>query len=464
VQPKLASHSSVGQSWQMKISLPAVFEGDFRRLRPGRGCSRDALEVLLARMAIDVPMQDLRPVHQIRQHHRRDLAIVTQTLPPVPESGRTPAAEIALTRKEKEEVLRQMYSLPHWIAVVRLFAHKAMHMDEARKHIKPLADEFGKEPMANACEILVEIFTEGKEPFARLKSHIRRMAHQIIGPAPTLAAPAITPAPDAEAEPEPPRPSEKKRRTRTAASAPSPAAVKTDPAPSGRSTIMEQYQAAKEKHPDMLLLFRMGDFYELFGEDAETAHRLLGLTLTTRDRTLAMAGFPYHQLETYLHKLLKEGQRVAVCEPVEESLARGPIQREVTRVVTPGTGSDVPHSEGREVKQPRHFVLKKFEEWMNQEGHAFVAIDDVKKTTPDVAKHVAGLDFIVLRGEEKLLVTVRPNLPAKNANAAKEVQKVFGAPYRSVRIWPSEAGGEWKWDEHPIAAAAEDGEFVEEPA
>jgi hypothetical protein len=90
---------------------------------------------------------------------------------------------------------------------------------------------------------------------------------------------------------------------------------------------------------------------------------------------------------------------------------------------------------------------------MNREGLAFVAIDDVKKTTPDVAKHVAGLDFIVLRGEEKLLVTVRPNLPAKNANAAKEVQKLFGAPYRSVRIWPSETGGDWRWDEHPIAAA-----------
>ena len=88
----------------------------------------------------------------------------------------------------------------------------------------------------------------------------------------------------------------------------------------GRDAIMEQYRVAKEKHPGMLLLFRMGDFYELFGEDAETAHKLLGLTLTTRDRTLTMAGFPHHQLEAYLHKLLQQGQRVAICEPVEESL------------------------------------------------------------------------------------------------------------------------------------------------
>jgi len=210
---------------------------------------------------------------------------------------------------EKELLMQKMYSLPHWIAVVRLLGHKAMHMNEAREKIKPIAEEYGKErkePVANACEVLVEIFTEGKEPFARLKSHIRRTAFQILGPEPTLAPSTVTPAPEPPTETEPSRPPEnKKRRTRTAASAPAPAAaVKTDQAPSVRSAIMEQYRAAKEKHPDMLLLFRMGDFYELFGEDAETAHKLLGLTLTTRDRTLTMAGFPHHQLEVYLHKLL----------------------------------------------------------------------------------------------------------------------------------------------------------------
>jgi DNA mismatch repair protein MutS len=83
-------------------------------------------------------------------------------------------------------------------------------------------------------------------------------------------------------------------------------------------TMMQQYHAAKERHPNMLLLFRVGDFYELFGEDAETASKILGLTLTSRDRTLSMAGFPHHQLETYLHRLLKAGQRVAICEQVAE--------------------------------------------------------------------------------------------------------------------------------------------------
>src|SRR6201984_245466 len=104
------------------------------------------------------------------------------------------------------------------------------------------------------------------------------------------------------------------------------------------SPMMQQYRDAKEKYPGMLLLFRMGDFYELFGEDAQTAARLLGLALTSRDKSIAMAGFPPHALETHLRKLLQSGQRVAVCDQVEDSaIARGLVRREVTRVVTPGT-------------------------------------------------------------------------------------------------------------------------------
>ena len=89
-------------------------------------------------------------------------------------------------------------------------------------------------------------------------------------------------------------------------------------------TLIEHYHAAKARHPNMLLLFRVGDFYELFGEDAETAAKILGLTLTSRDRTLSMAGFPHHQLETHLHRLLKAGQRVAICEQVESPTGKVP--------------------------------------------------------------------------------------------------------------------------------------------
>ncbi len=110
------------------------------------------------------------------------------------------------------------------------------------------------------------------------------------------------------------------------------------------SPMMKQYQAAKDSCGDALLLFRMGDFYELFYHDAEVAARTLGLTLTSRDKKtnpVPMAGFPHHQLDGYLSKLIAAGYRVAVCEQVEDPKAtKGLVKREVTRVVTPGTVID----------------------------------------------------------------------------------------------------------------------------
>src|ERR1700694_3017625 len=102
--------------------------------------------------------------------------------------------------------------------------------------------------------------------------------------------------------------------------------------------MMHQYREAKERHPGMLLLFRMGDFYELFDDDAHSASKILGLTLTSRDMTIPMYGFPHHLLVPYQHKLLRAGHRVAVCDQVEDpAQAKGLVRREVTRVVTPGT-------------------------------------------------------------------------------------------------------------------------------
>ncbi|MFN9973762.1 MAG: DNA mismatch repair protein MutS, partial [Phycisphaerae bacterium] len=91
--------------------------------------------------------------------------------------------------------------------------------------------------------------------------------------------------------------------------------------------------------------FRMGDFYELFHDDAENASRVLGLTLTSRDKSadnpIPMAGFPYHQLDAYLQKLIQAGFRAAICDQVEDpKKAKGLVRREVTRVVTPGTLTD----------------------------------------------------------------------------------------------------------------------------
>lgn len=108
--------------------------------------------------------------------------------------------------------------------------------------------------------------------------------------------------------------------------------------------MMRQYQEAKRACPEALLLFRMGDFYELFYEDAKVAARVLNLVLTSREKgenAIPMAGFPHHQLEHYLAKLIAAGMRVAVCEQVEDpKLAKGLVRREITRVVTAGTITD----------------------------------------------------------------------------------------------------------------------------
>ena len=106
---------------------------------------------------------------------------------------------------------------------------------------------------------------------------------------------------------------------------------------------MRQYRAAKEQYPDALLFFRMGDFYELFFEDAVLAARELELTLTARDKLkqVPMCGVPYHAVEVYLQRLLRRGYRVAICEQMEDpKLAKGVVKREVTRVMTPGTAID----------------------------------------------------------------------------------------------------------------------------
>lgn len=102
--------------------------------------------------------------------------------------------------------------------------------------------------------------------------------------------------------------------------------------------MMQQYRDAKEKHPGTVLLFRMGDFFELFGEDAILISKQLNLTLTSRDKQIPMAGFPHHALEPHLQKLITLGHRVAICDQVEEpSAAKGLVKREVIRVLTPGT-------------------------------------------------------------------------------------------------------------------------------
>lgn len=101
---------------------------------------------------------------------------------------------------------------------------------------------------------------------------------------------------------------------------------------------MRQHRAFKEQHPDCVLFFRMGDFYELFYDDAKLAAKVLSLTLTQRANGIPMAGIPYHSLSTYLRRMIHAGHRVAICDQVEDpAQAKGVVKRDVTRLVTPGT-------------------------------------------------------------------------------------------------------------------------------
>ncbi len=114
---------------------------------------------------------------------------------------------------------------------------------------------------------------------------------------------------------------------------------------SADTPLMQQHRAIKQKYPDAILLFRVGDFYETFGEDAIVASKVLGITLTKRNNGAAssseLAGFPHHSLDTYLHKLVKAGHRVAICDQLEDPKSvKGIVKRGVTDMLTPGIATN----------------------------------------------------------------------------------------------------------------------------
>ena len=123
------------------------------------------------------------------------------------------------------------------------------------------------------------------------------------------------------------------------------AAFAADQALAKHTPMMQQYLGIKAAYPDTLVFYRMGDFYELFFDDAEKASRMLGITLTQRGASngnpIKMAGIPFHSLDPYLSKLIKLGESVALCEQIgDPALSKGPVERKVVRVITPGTLTD----------------------------------------------------------------------------------------------------------------------------
>lgn len=137
--------------------------------------------------------------------------------------------------------------------------------------------------------------------------------------------------------------------------------------------VMRQYRSVKAKYPDALILFRMGDFYETFQDDAKTASRILNITLTKRANGKAayvpLAGFPYHALETYLYKLLKAGLKVAICDQVEDpKQAKGVVKREVVEIITPGTAVSARFLD----EEKNNYLVSVF---FNEKGAGIGAID-----------------------------------------------------------------------------------------
>ncbi|MGD9127606.1 MAG: DNA mismatch repair protein MutS [Planctomycetia bacterium] len=215
---------------------------------------------------------------------------------------------------------------------------------------------------------------------------------------------------------------------------------------SATTPMMRQYEEAKRAHPEAILLFRMGDFYELFGDDAKVAAKTLGLALTSRDKgenPLPMAGFPHHQIETYMGKLITAGMRVAVCEQVEDpKQAKGLVRREVTQVVSPGTVTDEAMLDPREcnflaaISPPIHgdehgpvglawlelstgrFVAAGF-----SEGELFDQLARVAPAECLLADEAAPLPGVF---DEQMMVTRRPIWAYSHDSAREALSKQFG--------------------------------------
>lgn len=192
------------------------------------------------------------------------------------------------------------------------------------------------------------------------------------------------------------------------------------------SPAMERYVEVKGQNPGTILLFRMGDFYELFFEDAEIAAKVLGITLTSRDKGSAnpipMAGFPYHALESYLHKLIRAGYRAAICEQMEDpKLAKGLVRREVTQIVTPGTVTDENLLDPRESNYLASIFVGKSKvglAWLEvSTGRFFVSDLDIEQI-PDELARIRPSELLVseapARGEQLMpLLNVRGMLITK---------------------------------------------------
>ena len=193
---------------------------------------------------------------------------------------------------------------------------------------------------------------------------------------------------------------------------------------SADTPMMQQHRAIKQKYPDAILLFRVGDFYETFGEDAIIASKVLGITLTKRNNGAAsssdLAGFPHHALDTYLHKLVKAGYRVAICDQLEDpKAAKGIVKRGVTEMVTPGIALN--------------------DKLLEHNTNNFLAgIHFGEKNTGISFLDISTGEFFIAEGNEeyadKLLQTLKPAEIVFQRSFQKHFKEVFGAKFYTYTL------------------------------
>ncbi len=188
--------------------------------------------------------------------------------------------------------------------------------------------------------------------------------------------------------------------------------------------LMRQYYAIKAKHPDAVLLFRVGDFYETFGDDAIRAAEILGITLTRRANGAAsfveLAGFPYHALDTYLPKLVRAGQRVAICEQLEDpKLTKNIVKRGITELVTPGVSIN-------------DNILE------NKENNFLASLHFDRKTAGVAFLDISTGEFLVAQGSfeyvDKLLSSFQPKEVLYQRGRSQEFHEIFGTRYYTFNL------------------------------
>jgi DNA mismatch repair protein MutS len=194
--------------------------------------------------------------------------------------------------------------------------------------------------------------------------------------------------------------------------------------PKNDTPLMQQHRAIKQRYPDAVLLFRVGDFYETFGEDALIASNVLGITLTKRNNGAAasseLAGFPHHALDTYLHKLVKAGYRVAICDQLEDpKQAKGIVKRGVTEMVTPGIATN--------------------EKLLEQSSNNFLAAVHFNNDLLGIAfLDITTGEFFVAEGNQeyidKLLQTLKPAEVIFQRNFQKHFKETFGTKFYTYSL------------------------------